>query len=63
MSITFKELPGWDFDIDEISAGVYKVNGRDELGRSIELTGTDPEALLEECKKYAAKTIADSKRE
>jgi hypothetical protein len=62
MGITFKEIPGWNFEVDEVSAGVYKVSGKDELGRSVEMTGTDPDALLEESKKYAEGILADSKK-
>lgn len=52
---TFPELPGWLFKVEEISAGVYRVNGVDELGRSVDVMGTDPEALLQDCKLYAIK--------
>jgi len=41
----------WTFDADEVSAGVYRVRGADEMGRSVEAIGTDPDALLEQCKK------------
>lgn len=33
MSIQFEELPGWGFEVDEVSAGVYKVTGREPRGR------------------------------
>lgn len=59
----FDELPGWTFFGEEISMNVYKVGGKDEAGRNVELTGTDLDALLNECKKYAAKIIADCKLE
>ncbi len=52
---TFPELPDWTFEIDEVSAGVFRVRGVDEAGRSVEATGTDPDALLDECKESAAK--------
>jgi hypothetical protein len=55
MTITFGELPGWNFAVDETSAGVYKAYGTDEAGHSVEVVGIDPEALLEECKEYAAR--------
>lgn len=50
----FVELPGWTFEIDEISAGIYSVKGVDEVGRSVASSGTDPDAVLNECKKSAA---------
>jgi hypothetical protein len=47
---TFPELPEWVFEIDEVSAGVFHVKGTDTSGRSVETTGTDPDALLNECR-------------
>lgn len=55
---TFADLPGWTFEIDEVSAGVYSVRGVDEVGRSIAATGTDPDAVLSECRQSAAKIQA-----
>lgn len=57
MTIKFDELPGWCFAVDEVSAEVYKVIGKDKSGRNIELTGTDPDSLIEECKKSAEQMI------
>jgi len=51
--IEYEELPGWQFFVDEISAGVYKVWGKDLIGHNIEVTGMDPDLLLEKCKNYA----------
>ena len=44
------EFPSWIFDLDEVSAGVYRIHAQDVAGRSIEMTGTDPGALTEDCK-------------
>ena len=55
---TFVELPGWTFEIDEVSAGVYSVRGVDEVGRSVASTGTDPDTVLSECRQSAAKIQA-----
>jgi hypothetical protein len=60
MSLEFKELPGWSFDIDEVSAGVYKASGKDRSGRSVEAIGLDPDELLKECKRAAAKILFGS---
>lgn len=49
------DIPGWSFTIEEVSAGVYRVRGVDEAGRSVEATGIDPDALMEECKLSAAR--------
>ncbi len=51
------DLSGWLFHIDEVSAGVYQVRGVDRAGRKVQKTGTDPDALLEECKRAAVKII------
>ena len=53
----FEDLPGWTFEIKEVSAGVFLVKGSDKYGRSIEVTGIDPDAMLEECRRYAAKLL------
>jgi hypothetical protein len=45
--ITFQDAPGWVFEIEEISAGVYRMRAHDEYGRSISMDGTDSDALLE----------------
>jgi hypothetical protein len=44
---------GWVFEVEEISANVYRVTARDSLGRSLAKTGTDPDILLAECKREA----------
>ena len=53
----FKELPGWSFDVDEVSAGVYKVFGKDRAGRIVEATGIGPDELLEKCKLAALEIL------
>lgn len=53
------EPAGWEFQVEEVSAGVYRVRGADKVGRSVEATGTDPEQLLQKCKRAAAE-IADA---
>jgi hypothetical protein len=53
MAVEFEELPGWRFDADEVSAGVYKANGVDRQGRNVEAMGTDPDALIEKCRQSA----------
>jgi hypothetical protein len=55
MKRTFDDLPGWTFHIDEVSAGVYEVVGRDARGRQVSSKGTDFDALLAECKSAAAR--------
>ncbi|MBN2713729.1 MAG: hypothetical protein JXR97_15025 [Planctomycetes bacterium] len=52
MSI-FNELLDWCFDIDEVSAGVYQVVAKDSKGHLIEMTGVNPDKLLNDCKEKA----------
>lgn len=52
-----EDLAGWTFKVEEVSAGVYRVHGVDEEGRSLQATGTDPNALLEEGKRNAAQVM------
>lgn len=51
--------PGWTLTVSEISAGVYRVEGRDLAGRSVSSTGEDPEKLLQYVREWLAKK-ADS---
>jgi len=39
----------WYFRCDEISAGCYKVEGIDIWGRTVSVTGIDPDSLLKKC--------------
>lgn len=49
-SETFSDLPGWSFTVEERSVGVYVALGRDESGRSVQRSGTDPDELLDQCR-------------
>ena len=44
------QLEGWTFDVDEVSAGVYRVRGTHSDGRLVEALGTELTALLERCR-------------
>jgi hypothetical protein len=62
MSRAFADLPGWSFEVSERSAGVYESVGTDTHGHRVQSTGTDPDALLDECRKMAAKVIVERRR-
>ncbi len=47
------KLKDWFFRQDEISAGVYIVEGKDVWGRIVSKRGLDPEELLRLCIKDA----------
>jgi hypothetical protein len=47
------DLPGWIIEVDEVSAGVYKITATDTFGRSVAKVGCDPDSLLADCKKEA----------
>lgn len=53
MVIQDDAIPGWAFEVDEVSAGVYLVIGTDREGRRVEKKGLDPDTLVEECKRAA----------
>lgn len=48
-------VSGWFFRCEEISSGVYEVEGIDFWGRMVSVTGKDPESLMERC-------VTDAKR-
>jgi hypothetical protein len=54
MKKEFPELPDWSFEIEELSAGGYRVTATAKSGRTFEAKGTDREALLAECRQEVA---------
>lgn len=50
----FDGLPEWEFEIDEVSAGVYRVVAHDRLGHRIRFDGVDPDALVGQCRSAIA---------
>ena len=50
-------VPGWYFRVCEVSAGVWKVEGRDCYGHSVERYGTDNEPPLDACAADALKIV------
>jgi hypothetical protein len=61
MKQSFPDVPGWTFDIEEVSANVYEVTGTDSVGHRVQMKGTDPDALLEDARK-SARRIRESAR-
>jgi hypothetical protein len=55
MKKQFPDLPTRNFDMDEVSAGVYEVIVRDDGGHTVSAKGGDLDSLLEECRKAARK--------
>jgi len=55
MEKAFQALPNWTFWANEVSAGCYRVKGRNALfGSNLELTGDDPDELIHEARRIAA---------
>ena len=54
----FSELPDWTFSVEEVSAGVYEVTAMDSVGRRVQAKGVDPDALLADCRRDAARLSA-----
>ena len=59
MKQSFDDLPNWAFDLEEVSANVYEVTGTDTFGHRVQMKGTDPDALLIDARREAAKIEAD----
>jgi hypothetical protein len=59
MKNQYPESPGWVFHLEEVSASVYEVTAEDQYGHRILATGTDPDALLEQCRADVLRMIAD----
>lgn len=63
MEKKFQDLPNWTFWLDEISAGVYNVKGRnDTFGSNLNLTGGDPEELLKQAWHTAAEMDGQTRK-
>lgn len=57
MKKVFPDLPGWSFEINEVSAGVYEVIANDRHGRRFSDKDTDPDTLLEKCRQQARELV------
>jgi hypothetical protein len=51
----FPNLPNWTYTMDEVSANVFRIIATDTAGQTIEMIGTDPDILIEECHQEARK--------
>jgi hypothetical protein len=58
MKQSFPDLPDWSFEINEVSNGVYRVVGRDAAGRTVEVSGLDPDDLIQRSKTAAHHIVA-----
>ncbi len=56
------EVPGWYYRITERNAGAFQLEGTDAWGRTVTLSGTDPDALRERAEQQAAR-ISDASDE
>jgi hypothetical protein len=54
---TFSELPGWIFELEELSASVFRARGTDRSGRRVESIGIDPEAVVDYCRSAALELV------
>lgn len=53
MKKKFKNLPEWEFELDEVSANVYEIVGINKSGHKISFKGLELDELIEQCKKKA----------
>lgn len=51
--VTFVELPGWAFEVDEKSSGVYEAIGRSKNGATVVATASDPHEAIAGCMRSA----------
>jgi hypothetical protein len=54
------DTSGWYFRIDEVSNGVWQVEGSDQWGRHVSRTGSDPDVILAACQQDAAEINRDT---
>ena len=62
MKKTFQELPGWEFDMDEVSANVYEVIAQNKQGKRVSAKGIDLDALIAQCKTEARRIDNEPER-
>lgn len=48
-------LANWKFEVEEITAGMYRIRGTRNTGNQVERTSSDPECALVDCKRDAQK--------
>jgi hypothetical protein len=53
------DLPAWEFTVNEVAPGVYQVRATRDGGITGEATGSDPDELLDDLKRWAARVEAD----
>jgi hypothetical protein len=53
----FPDLPGWSFNVIEVSNGVYEVTAEDYAGHRLSETGTDPYKIIDKMKEEAKQLI------
>ena len=63
MEKEFKDLSDWVFHVDEVSAGVYKVKGRNGIsGSNFDLSGTHLEELFRQARETASHMDKETRR-
>jgi hypothetical protein len=50
MKVGVDDFPNWTFVINEISAGMYRLQAQHLSGTRVDLSGTDPQHLIETAK-------------
>lgn len=59
MGFHYEDLPRWEFRVVETSAGIYRLDAVREGGITGAGTGTDPDELLDQFKRWAHKVEHD----
>lgn len=55
----FDNFEDWNFSIEEVSNNVYQITAIDIHGRKVEMTGTNVEKLISDCKVSVLKIDLD----
>jgi hypothetical protein len=62
MKTTLKSYPSWTVNLAEVSAGVFRLDAVHPSGANLQVTGTDPESLLERASDSAGQIERDIER-
>ena len=57
----YPDLPGWTFDMEEVSAGVYEVIAQNSSGQYTSAKGIELDQLVEQCKNEARRLSEKTK--
>ena len=60
MGVEYPELPGWEFTVNEVSPGQYRVRAVGPRGITGESGAVEPDTALEELRQWARTVPTDT---